>query len=224
MAQEMGTPDREAAVTGTVAEYSLPDLLGRAGARRITDKRADCPRCGGRRTVSYTDELFHCFQAGCGFKGNALTLARELGLAESFSAEERRALARIRAQAQQAAAWLTAKLRARRFQLYDAHQELLSIIYGASHRLGRLSGDESAWLGLAYAYPELDTTLAELALLENAPIADRLTFLQATPQARREMVRRVTEDGGLWDGQGRFVEVEIHCPAGRTQGRPEIES
>ena len=57
----------------------VPELLEVAGARLRGPKRADCPRCGGKRTVSFTDETFFCHHADCGWSGNTVTLARELG-------------------------------------------------------------------------------------------------------------------------------------------------
>src|SRR5581483_3464656 len=62
-----------------IAMTTLTDLLIQAGARLRSAKRADCPRCGGKRTISFTDETFFCHHADCGWSGNVITLARELG-------------------------------------------------------------------------------------------------------------------------------------------------
>src|SRR5207302_5098620 len=99
--------------------YTVPELLERSGTRLIGRNRADCPHCGGRRTVSFTTELYCCHHAGCMFQGNALTLAKELGLAKPLSRLERQALAVVQREAQEAASWLLAKLRTRRFELYE---------------------------------------------------------------------------------------------------------
>jgi hypothetical protein len=206
----MGAEGKATVMTAT--EFELAELLERAGARLVSDRRADCPKCGGRRTVSYLQEVFCCHRAGCDFKGSALTLARELGLAKHLSAEERRALACVRAQAQQAAAWLAAKLRTRRFELYDSHQGLLSILFGTSARLRRDMSDEIAWAGLAYAYPRLDPVRAELAVLESAPIPDRLILLKRSDSHQKEIIRRAIERGGVEDANGHFVEIEVFCP------------
>jgi len=56
----------------------VPELLEVAGARLRGSKRADCPRCGGRRTIAFTDEAFFCHHSDCGWSGNTVTLAREL--------------------------------------------------------------------------------------------------------------------------------------------------
>jgi len=72
-----------------VRDYQLIDLLVQAGAQLRGPKRADCPRCGGRRTVAYTEETFFCHHGGCGWSGNVTTITRELGLViEKPSARE----------------------------------------------------------------------------------------------------------------------------------------
>jgi ribosomal protein L37AE/L43A len=76
-----------------VAQLDLHDSLQRAGARLASRGRADCPRCGKKRTVSYTGEVFFCHHADCKFKGNTFTLAKELGLAPTYSPQDLRRLA-----------------------------------------------------------------------------------------------------------------------------------
>src|SRR5262245_6329229 len=73
---------------------SMPRLLERAGFR-VRGRRADCARCSGRSrgTVSLTDEVAFCHR--CGWTGNRITLARELGLLATDS-ETRLALRRER--------------------------------------------------------------------------------------------------------------------------------
>jgi len=58
----------------------MPDLLERAGFKLRSKNRADCARCEGHSfsTVSYTDEVAHCFR--CQWKANVVTLSKELGL------------------------------------------------------------------------------------------------------------------------------------------------
>ena len=48
--------------------------------------------------------------------------------------------------------------------------------------------------------------LAELAMLENAPVAELLEWLSGGA-ARERMLDGVLRRGGLSDSQGRFVEV-----------------
>ena len=86
----------------------LPEFLVQAGAQLQGPKRADCPRCGGRRTTSYTDEVFHCHK--CAWAGNAITLAHELGLAISKPTPvEMREKQIIRREAERFAAWARTK-------------------------------------------------------------------------------------------------------------------
>jgi len=210
VAAAMGAEGKATVMTAT--EFELAELLERAGARIVSERRADCPRCGGRRTVSYNADVFNCHHAGCGFRGSVTTLARDLGLAKRLSAAQRRTVARVRAQAREATAWLSGELRARRFELYDAHQALLSIVFGASARLRRDMSDEIAWAGLAYAYPRLDPVRAELAVLESAPIPDRLILLKRSDSHQKEIIRRAIERGGVKDDNGHFVESEVFCP------------
>ena len=86
----------------------LPELLVQAGAQLRGPKRADCPRCGGLRSISYTDEVFHCHK--CAWAGNAITLAHELGLAISKPTPvEMREKQIIRREAERFAAWARTK-------------------------------------------------------------------------------------------------------------------
>jgi hypothetical protein len=64
----------------------IRDLLERAGFRIRSTNRADCAHCLGSsiRTVSYTQELAHCFR--CGWAANRLGLAKHLGLLADDSA------------------------------------------------------------------------------------------------------------------------------------------
>jgi len=211
MARALGKGETVMTATAQV-EFSLPDLLRCAGAQLVSDRRADCPRCGGRRTVSYTADVFNCHHAGCGFRGSVTTLTRDLGLAKRLSAEQRSTVARVRVQAREAAAWLSGELRARRFELYDVHQALLSILFGASARLRRDTSHEMAWSALAYAYSRLDVLRAELAVLESAPIPDRLAMLRGSHYDHKEIIRRAIERGGVKDANGHFVKSEVFCP------------
>jgi hypothetical protein len=69
--------------TPTAAQGSTPpmlELLERAGFRVRGRNRADCIHCSGHSiaTVSFTDEVAHCFR--CEWKANTITLKKELGL------------------------------------------------------------------------------------------------------------------------------------------------
>jgi hypothetical protein len=60
--------------------FEMYSLLKQAGFKIRRRGRADCIHCEGhsRGTVSFNDELTHCFR--CQWKANSFTLARELGL------------------------------------------------------------------------------------------------------------------------------------------------
>jgi len=162
--------------------------------------------------VDFAKEAFKCWHAGCSFRGYRQTLEKRLGLRQRLSPAERQERQRVLSESQRAAEWLAAQLRARRFRLYQVHQALLTIIFGASDRLRRDSCDEVAWSGLVYAYPQIDSARAELALLESAPVETRIAFLDNSPASRKENLRTVIEHGGLFDSGGRFIEIETHCP------------
>src|SRR5439155_6592446 len=83
-----GGRTRRRAERAMTAAFTVPKLLEHAGARLVSNRRANCPRCGTKRTVSYTDEVFNCHHAGCDFKGNVFTLAKELGLAQRIPHSE----------------------------------------------------------------------------------------------------------------------------------------
>lgn len=91
-----------------VRDHQLIDLLEQADVRLRGAKRGDCPKCGGRRTISFTDECFHCHK--CAWGGNVITLARELGLAISKpTPAEVREHRLIRREAERFAAWARTK-------------------------------------------------------------------------------------------------------------------
>ena len=98
------------------SQYDLRALLELGGARPRAS-RHDCPRCGGRRTLTHTDEVFYCHR--CQWKGNTATLACELGLARRLSLAEARELRHKHEQADTAARALYERVKARRFRLLD---------------------------------------------------------------------------------------------------------
>ena len=198
--------------------YELPDLLVRAGATLRGRNRADCPRCGKRRTVSYATEVFHCHHTGCNFRGNTITLARELGLLKRLSAKEAQELRVEREQALTVALWTTQCVRERRQELYQFHRDLLGIYHGSVMRLSKNRQDEIGWSCLAYFYKQIPAVRAELNLLEEAPPLERIRYLDANEGKQRGMVCAVIEAGGVEDADGRFIEVEWanNCPAMRS--------
>src|SRR5207249_4584058 len=165
-------------MTVAALDYAMPELLERAGCTLRGRNRGDCPRCGGRRTVSYTEEVFCCHHAGCDFQGNAFQLARQLGLVRRLSPAEAHEQRERRDRARALAGECARKLRARRQELYRAHRELLSI--RAEAHEGERS--ETVWDALARVYTELRRVRAELLILESAPVRDRLRFLNESAE------------------------------------------
>ena len=188
-------------------QFAMGELLERAGAKLRGRGRADCPRCGGRRTLSYTSSLFKCHHAGCGFQGSSHNLAKELGLARPLSLAEREELQQRLLCAREAAGQALGRVRSRRLELYEAHRSLLSILLSASERLKQNPEDERAWTALAYRGRELPKVRAELAMLESVPVGDRLALLNASNVDRERLVARMVIHGGVVDSNGKFVEV-----------------
>jgi putative DNA primase/helicase len=77
----------------TPTQFDLGTLLEKAGGRPHGN-RFDCPKCGGLRTVSHTDELYYCHK--CQWKGNTVSLAKELGLYQRLPPAEYREFQRTR--------------------------------------------------------------------------------------------------------------------------------
>ena len=151
----------------TALEYSMPELLERAGCPLRGRNRADCARCKGWRTVSYNDQVFCCHHAGCDFKGNRITIAKELSLLRRLPPGEVRALRRAREEAERLARIIVAKRKARRWALQAQHQRLVGIRLGAIERLEHDREDSDAWGALAFVYRELPEVQQELDRLES---------------------------------------------------------
>ena len=151
----------------TAVEYPLRELLERAGATLRGRNRADCPSCKGRRTVSYSEEVFCCHHAGCHFRGNNVTLARGLGLLRRLSHGEYQDQRQARKEAEWLAHRIVEKRKARRWGLQARHRQLLSIRLGALERLERNREDGGAWGALALVYRELPQLQQELERLES---------------------------------------------------------
>jgi hypothetical protein len=188
-------------------EYSVVELLERAGAKLVGRNRADCPQCQGKRTVAYRGEVFFCHHARCDFKGNVRTLARSLGLLQPMTPEQAREFRAVREESRQAAACVLGRIRERRFQLCEAYRSLLCIRDGTTRRLKLKPEDDLAWKGLQYFYRECPAVAAELAFLQHGPVADRVAFLEATEVERREKLARILRAGGFTDQEGKWVEV-----------------
>ena len=188
-------------------QYAIPEPLTRAGATLRGRNRADCPRCQKKRTVSHTHELFNCHEATCDFRGNVVTLAKELGLLKPLSPREAEELRRTRERARAAAEELSYRLRERRLTLQEEHRQLLTIYHAAVDRLNRNRQDEIGWSLLAHFYKQIPAVRAALTLLEDAPLPERIRYLDASQAKQRERVYEVVAARVLEDAQGRFAEV-----------------
>jgi recombinational DNA repair protein (RecF pathway) len=153
-------------VTATLVQ-PMSELLERAGCALRGHNRADCAKCKGKRTVSYRDDVFCCHHAGCGFKGNRVALARDLGLLRRLSPFEYQAQRQAREEAERLAHRIVEKRKARRSDLEARHRQLLSIRLGALQRLERSREDGGAWDALALVYRELPQLEQELERLES---------------------------------------------------------
>ena len=190
------------------AQYDVPTLLVRAGATLRSKGRADCPRCGKRRTISHTEEVFNCHESTCDFKGNTVTLARELGLLKPPPPREAEELRRTRERARRAAEEVSYRLRECRLTLQEEHRQLLDIYYGGQERLKRDRSPKIGQILVTYSNNQLRRMRAELAIIEDAPVHDRLEYLGANEGKQKGMVCAVISVGGVEDADGRFIEVE----------------
>ena len=189
-------------------KYDVPELLTRAGVTLRGPRRADCPECHRKRTVSYTEELYFCHHVGCYFRGNSITLAKQLGLLHPLSPREAEELRRTRERAQQAAEEVAFRLRERRMVLQAEHREMLDIYYGGEARLKRGRDPKIGQTLLSYAKKNLRRVRAEFAIVEDAPMPRRLEFLNANEGRQRGMISEVIAGGGLSAADGMFIEVQ----------------
>jgi hypothetical protein len=194
------TCPREGTVSA-MTQHDLPALLEQSGAR-ARGNRHDCPKCGGRRTVTHTAECFYCHR--CQWCGNVITLAKELGVYKRLTSAQSRELRHNRERADRAARHLYERVKARRFELLDR----LHVLGGLESKAQGLGPDNpQTWNALSEVYAERPVILAELTIFENAPVAELLELLSAGA-ARGRMIDRVLSRGGLCDALGRFVEVQ----------------
>ena len=193
-------------------QYTVPELLIRAGATLHPNDRADCPKCGKRRAVSYTPELYCCHHAGCDFNGNDFRLARDLGLLLPSSPGEAARRREARERAKKAAQILAARIREQVWALRAEHRQLLDVEYAGRERLKQ---NPQSGLGRDmqnYSRGERLKVLAALTLLEDTPPAERLAFLNSGKPEREKAIAGVIEAGGLYrlhNGEKQFIEVGV---------------
>ena len=193
----------------TAVEYDVSQLLAKVGATLRGPRRADCPECRSKRTVSYTEKLYFCHHVGCHFRGNSITLAKELGLLRPLSPREAQESKRTRERARRAAEEVSDRLRERRLPLQEEHRQMLHIYYGGQDRLKRDRDPKIGHTLVSYAKKQLRKIRAELVLVEDAPINKRIEFLGANEGRQRGMISEVIAGGGLSDVNGTFIEVDF---------------
>jgi hypothetical protein len=155
----------------TAIQYEMRVLLEQHGARIRGRNRADCPKCKRFRTIAFTEETFFCHGIDCGWKGNRITLAKELGVYEKPSQEEYRDLCRRN----DAAERLTAAVYARRIALLP-WLRLLGWLEATAHDTG--PDDPQTWADLELLYREHSAIEADLDFLESAPASQLVQFLE----------------------------------------------
>lgn len=215
MAGALATSGEGPGAMSTHTQLDFGALLEMVGAKPArAGKRWDCPECGrpGHVSVDFAKEAFYCWHAGCAFRGYRQNLEKRLGLSRKLTPAEQRERRQVLNESQRAAEWLTGKLRTYRLRLAAVHRRLLRTQGRAAEKLRANPQDEAAWSQLALAYHSLPKVRSALALVEDAPIRERLAYLTASPGQRKEMARRILERGGLSAAKGRFVEIEICCP------------
>jgi len=146
-------------VSATV-QYEIGALLEQAGARP-RGNRHDCPKCRGVRTVTHTPVCFYCHK--CQWKGNAFTLAKELGVYRRIPPGEYCELQRRRGRAHEAALRLYAVVRFRQLELREVLREF-GRLESAAHDAG--AADLKAWEVLSRIYTQRPGIEAELSALE----------------------------------------------------------
>lgn len=157
-----------------IIQPDIAELLEQAGARP-RGNRHDCPKCGGSRTITHTDETFFCHR--CQWKGNTVTLAKELGIYQRLPSAEYRRLRQKRERAHEAALKL--------YSLAHNHQLELREELRSLGRLEILAHDagptEEAWNVLATVYAERPKIEAELDVLESGDPSAVLERLRPKP-------------------------------------------
>lgn len=174
----------------TKAAFTMPGLLERAGFRLRGKTRADCAHCQGRSiaTVSFTDEVAHCFR--CRWGANTITLAKELGIQVDSKTRQRhqremQARSRQRNTIQRFESWRNSHIR----RLSNRHRELRFQAQVASDVLRRYPDCDPAWDALARFCHEKGELLRQLDFLTCAKASSWLeadaTVLDVF-EARRE--------------------------------------
>ena len=167
--------DRKGDGVGTLTQPDIGALLEQAGCQPRGNHRHDCAQCGGKRTVTHSEEAFYCHR--CQWKGNVITLAKELGVYQRIPSPEYKEFCRKRERARDAAQRLYAAAKRRRFELLEELHSLNRIEAGAHHA----GPSDTAWNGLALVYSERPTIETELDRLEGGSAGELVKLLVECP-------------------------------------------
>ncbi|MGH9403916.1 MAG: hypothetical protein ACRD2P_17680 [Terriglobia bacterium] len=155
---------------GALVQADIGALLEQAGAHP-RGNRHDCPKCGGLRTVTHSEEVFFCHK--CQWKGNVVGLEKELGIYRRIPSAQYREFCRKRERAHEAAARLYVEVHSRRMELLDDLHSLARL-EALAHDAGPT---EAAWDSLALVYSERPVIEAELDAIESATAQEALELL-----------------------------------------------
>jgi ribosomal protein L37AE/L43A len=144
----------------TATQVGISALLEQAGAH-TRGNRHDCPKCGGLRTITHSGDCFYCHR--CEWKGNGITLMRELGIEDDRTDAEKERDRGEREQAHEAARRLYAAAHKRQLELREMLRELGRLELRA-HDAGPV---EQAWNVLADVYSQQPGIEYELDALES---------------------------------------------------------
>jgi hypothetical protein len=95
-------------------------------------------------------------------------------------------------------------VKARRFELLEEIHDL-DCIEAAAHAGG--PDKPEVWEALACVYGRRPAAIAELSFIENAQDEKVSLLLGATEEQRQAVCQAILEYGGLFDCDGRFIEV-----------------
>ena len=197
-------------MTTPIVQDNFRELLREVGA--IPPRRGHgkwtCPACGRQAlSVDEQKQLFNCFQAACDFHGGRGALRSRLGLGREWLPREE-FLQRQRDRTR--ASRMAAKLYAAWKEQWSGQIDILRALYDledSAHRLG--PDNPMAWDALGIVYESRPQAQTELLILEVSPIPKLVKFLSLDPRGRKAVIERVVFNCGIYDGEGRFVELRI---------------
>ena len=196
----------------------LEVLLAEAGARLTSrGRRWSCPMCGrvGRVSVDSRRGLYHCFTANCPFSGNALSLARSLGVGADSPEWQRKAAKSI-----QETKLVVRGERVRRDRigkLANRYRENTEV-YCELRRCLESSPQNSAKLEKALLnYSNLVELDAEMLLMEVLPLVEAVEFLASPKRDRHQIIMGAVSHGGVAIVEKFF---ELRQTVATKQGEP----